>query len=422
MKIIDVAISCGVAALLLSGCGDTSKPVVASAPVETSAAPQDDQMSSLPKGGGLQASIDDSAWVDVIPTQTGALWAGKRDPEHKNLPTLLITALTDGNEITNDEFGEVQLQVVKLAQRSENEAIVAFQPCEVLLRQGDDDLDAACKQVGSFRFLTLSLSTGSINEIKVAPAFAKFLAGQDKIMFERIVNDTLYMTSSSDFALTEVRWPIGDESFTTMPLNAQDKFDGRSTCVADDGTRYDGIAAGSALSQSGEKQDEPPDYRVDIRSPEAVLEIVQPPAPEIPQGSWALSCVDESVYLVSGGLTPIQAVERATGEPVTDLVPSPPPASLTVLQLPSMKTVPVVGDSALVGNAGLLVTSADSSESLSKATRSKTLPWLPPGGIEFAGSTVLVRPDEASSSDAYIIDLDRYTSGDAESFRRALYG
>ncbi len=87
-----------------------------------------------------------------------------------------------------------------------------------------------------------------------------------------------------------------------------------------------------------------------------------------------------------------------------------------------MKTVPVVGDSALVGNAGLLVTSADSSESLSKATRSKTLPWLPPGRIEFAGSTVLVRPDEASSSDAYIIDLDRYTSGDAESFRRALYG
>ena len=411
MKRLGVVAMGGLSAvLLLVGCGDTSEP-----PAAPGTTPSNARTSSASKADGIQATFDEDAWVDAIPVQAGAVWIGKRDPEGADLPRLHMGILTDGIELSNDDFGDVPLQAAKVAERNAGEVVIGFQPCEKLLRQGseEDEVGAACQDIGPFQFVSLSVSTGTVTDLDVPPDLLDFLDQQDKVFFERIVDDSLYITSTEDFVLSATRWTIGDKRFDTTPLNAADKADARNTCVADDGTRYDAISAGSWARESGERQGGPPDYRVDVRSPDTPMRPIHPPAAQGAGLSWGLTCAGDGAYLVSGGLDSSE---------VSTLVPQLSPEPLVVLELPTLKPVTVPADSAPTGSNGLVITSAEGSTRLTPGSAPEPLPWLPPGETRFAGDTVAIRPETERSSETLIIDLNTYTAETADTLRDALYG
>ena len=410
-----IAILCVVvAAVLLAACGDN--------PPE--AATEDTQAAEAQPFRVYERAL----WSEAIIVGSKAVLVGKAAEAGSEVQVRTVDAAGDTTEteLTGTSPGHVSA-----TGKDDSGVIIGLRPCEAIGPSGGSSEETTCTKYGAYRLIDHDLDDRTTSDVSVPDDLQRLLDDSNGVDVDAYSAGTLFATLQDEAVLTEVRWDMDSDTFLSSPIDTNSSADVGSTCVTDDGVRYDTVVTNGSYATFIDGLEEGPTH-VERRPSTGERTITDLPQPPTAIARWETACIGTSAFVAAGGTNTLRAAQGLDYEvlptsevfgPSADVAGPQPPAQ--VLRLPELTQIPQAPTGHLGTDSGRGgVFSDDFTVELLKEDGTLTaIPWIPPGTVNSSGDVLVVLPSTQSTPDTSVfIDLDRYDDAASKALREQMYG
>lgn len=384
---------------------------------------------SAESGDGFRV-VNGIDWFDWDVGEGQLIYAGRRTPTTETgraEAVLRIVSLTEERIVPLD--GGPLTVGIDLATAGPDSVIVGFVPCERVGPSSDSDREKECVEEGKPKVVEYAIAEDRTSEIEIPQKLSGALEASNRFEIVRADDETVFVTTFDGVDVQAWTWSLDSGDLASSPIDLNPSYDRHSTCITDDQIRYDLIGHGANLDP-GLLRGLDPAWVIESRTADT-RPVTQPLKPAPQDDPWVLACAGSKAYLsASGSSIGDKANELDRSDPEVgplvppnprNLEPSSPVLNAHDLQPADLQVPGVISTGS--GGVGAVFSDGTTTAVLSPEGQVRTTPWLPPGISEVQGSTMVMQPGTASTTNTQVlVDLDLYDEQAATKLKDRLYG